>query len=85
MSGASARVYRGSVQWHSGVVQGMTVKTQRVTGEDRGFSCGQGFLEQVVYEQQVFFIQDTCPSCVQVHVLQSPPPSNIQVTEDLIN
>lgn len=37
------------------------------------------------YEQQFFFIQDMCPSCVQVHVLQSPPPSNIQVTEDLIN
>lgn len=62
--------------------RGCTGDDSENTEGDRG---GQGILEQVVYEQQVFFIQDTCPSCIQVHVLQSPPPSNIQVTEDLIN
>lgn len=41
-------VYSGSLQWHTGDVQGMTVKTQAVTGEDGGFSYGQRFLEPVV-------------------------------------
>lgn len=34
------RVYKGSVQWHTGGVQGMTVKTQGKTGDfntDKGF------------------------------------------------
>lgn len=31
------RIFRGSVQRHTGDVQRMTVKTQEETGEDRGF------------------------------------------------
>lgn len=42
------RVYGGSVQWHTSDVQGMAMKTQVVTGEDRVFSYGHGFLEPVV-------------------------------------
>lgn len=42
------RAYRSCVQRLTGVAQGITVKTQRVTGKDRGFSYGHGFLEPVV-------------------------------------
>ena len=34
----------------------MTVKTQGVTGEDRGFSYGQGFLEPVVLLIMLYMI-----------------------------
>lgn len=44
------RISRGSVQRHTADVQGMTVKTQEETGEDRGFSYGQEFLELVVLQ-----------------------------------
>lgn len=47
--------HKGYVQWLTGdyriyrvCVQGMTGKTQGVTGEDEGFSYGQGFSEPVV-------------------------------------
>lgn len=40
-------MHRG-VQGHTGDEQGTTVKTQEVTREDSGFSCGQGSSEPVL-------------------------------------